>query len=114
MDQFSGSGHTDYWSKVEFGWPFELTANQNDAIAAIELALDERERLFARPLADDCCVDLETGELLPVVTIMTDNGGPFRSARFAAFIARRPELHHVRTRVRTQGQNGVRGADSSH
>ncbi len=43
-----------------------------------------------------------------MVTIVTDNGGPFRSARFAAFIARRPELHHVRTRVRTPGQNGVR------
>jgi transposase InsO family protein len=42
------------------------------------------------------------------VTIVTDNGGPFRSARFAAFIDRRPEPHHVRTRVRTPGQNGVR------
>lgn len=42
------------------------------------------------------------------MTIVTDNGGPFRSARFAAFIAARPELHHVRTRVRTPGQNGVR------
>jgi len=42
------------------------------------------------------------------VTIVTDNGGPFRSFRFEAFIASHPELHHVRTRVRTPRQNGSR------
>ena len=56
----------------------------------------------------DCPVDVETGELLPVVTIVTDNGGPFRSFRFEAFIAGRPELSHVRTRVKSPGQNGSR------
>ncbi len=35
-------------------------------------------------------------------------GGPFRSFRLEAFIATRPELRHVRTRVRTPGQNGSR------
>jgi transposase InsO family protein len=99
---------TDYYSKMELGWHLSLTANQHDAIAAVELALAEAERLAGHPLLDDCPTDPETGELLPVVTVVTDNGGPFRSARFAAFIARRPELHHVRTRVRTPGQNGVR------
>ena len=39
---------------------------------------------------------------------MTDNGGPFRSFRFEAFIASHPELAHVRTRLRTPGQNGSR------
>ncbi|MCB0976169.1 MAG: integrase core domain-containing protein [Acidimicrobiales bacterium] len=48
------------------------------------------------------------GEILPAVTIVTDNGGPFRSFRFEAFIAAHPELVHVRTRVRTPGQNGSR------
>ncbi len=43
-----------------------------------------------------------------MVTLVTDNGGPFRSFRFQAFIASHPELRHVRTRVRTPGQNGVR------
>ena len=42
------------------------------------------------------------------ITLVTDNGGPFRSFRFGALIAARPELRHVRTRVRTPGQNGVR------
>jgi putative transposase len=39
---------------------------------------------------------------------VTDNGGPFRSFRFEAFIATHPELRHVRTRVRSPGQNGSR------
>lgn len=39
---------------------------------------------------------------------MTDNGCPFRPFTFEAFIALHPELKHVRTRVRTPGQNGSR------
>ena len=42
------------------------------------------------------------------VTIVTDNGGPFRSFRFEAFITAHPELAHVRTRVNSPGQNGSR------
>ena len=42
------------------------------------------------------------------MTIVTDNGGPLRSFRFEAFFAAHPELCHVRTRVRTPGQNGSR------
>lgn len=42
------------------------------------------------------------------ITPVTDDGGPFRSLRFGALIASRPELRHVRTRVRSPGQNGVR------
>ncbi len=51
--------------------------------------------------------DPATSEVRPV-TIVTDNGGPFRSARLAATIDRRPELGRVRPRARTPGQNGVR------
>ena len=40
------------------------------------------------------------------MTIVTGSGGPFRSFRFGAFIATHPELRHVRTHVRTPGQNG--------
>ncbi len=57
--------------------------------------------MIGHPLIEECPVDVETGELLPVVTIVTDNGGPFRSFRFEAFIELHPELHHVRTRVGT-------------
>ena len=83
-------------------------ANQHDAIDAVELALADYEAMFGHPMVEDCGVDVETGEILPVVTIVTDNGGPFRSFRFEAFIAAHDELHHVRTRVRTPGQNGSR------
>ena len=67
-----------------------------------------RAVLRARPLVDQCPIDEETGELLPVVTIVTDNGGPFRSLNFELFIMAHPELRHVRTRVRSPGQNGSR------
>lgn len=103
-----GSDHRDYWSKYEHPFHISPTANQHDAVDAVELALAEFEALFGHPLLDDCPVDPVTGELLPVVTIVTDNGGPFRSFRFAAFIEGHPELRHVRTRVRSPGQNGSR------
>lgn len=102
------AGCRDYWSKYEHRFHVSPTANQFDAIDAVELALADYQELFGHPLVDDCPVDLETGELFPVVTIVTDNGGPFRSFRFEAFIAGHPELTHVRTRVRTPGQNGSR------
>ena len=102
------AGRRDYWSKFEHPFHVPPTANQHDAIEAVELALADYETLFGHPLAEHCGVDVETGEVLPVVTIVTDNGGPFRSSRFEAFIASHPELRHVRTRVRSPGQNGSR------
>ncbi|WP_203625795.1 hypothetical protein [Streptomyces sp. SID9913] len=63
--------------------------------------------MAGRPLSDLAPCDAE-GQVQPLVTVVTDNGGPFRSFRFEAFIATRPELRHVRTRVRTSGQNGSR------
>ncbi|MGH3716229.1 MAG: hypothetical protein ACRDT4_22620 [Micromonosporaceae bacterium] len=41
-------------------------------------------------MINDCQADVATGGLLPVVTIVTDNGGPFRSFRFESFIAAHP------------------------
>lgn len=102
------AGCRDYWSKYEHPFHVSPTANQFDAIDAIELALADYEAMFGHPMVQDCLVDVATGELLPVVTIVTDNGGPFRSFRFEAYIASRPELAHVRTRVKTPGQNGSR------
>ena len=102
------AGCRDYWSKYEHPFHLSPTANQFDAIDAVELALADYEALFGHPMVQDCRVNVETGEILPVVTIVTDNGGPFRSFRFEAFIAAHDELAHVRTRVRTPGQNGSR------
>jgi transposase InsO family protein len=102
------AGCRDYWSKYEHPFHVSPTANQYDAIDAVELALAGYEAMFGHPMLEDCPVDVETGQLLPVVAIVTDNGGPFRSFRFEAFIAGRPELAHVRTRVNSPGQNGSR------
>ena len=54
------------------------TGNKHDLIAGVELALADYHCLFGQPLADACPIDEVTGEVLPVVTIVTDNGGPFR------------------------------------
>ncbi|MEV0110498.1 integrase core domain-containing protein [Nocardia sp. NPDC050799] len=96
-----------YWSKYEHRWHVSPTANQHDAITAIDLALADYEQIFGRPLIQACGHDPD-GNVLPVVTVVTDNGGPFRSFRFEAFITAHPELRHVRTRVRSPGQNGSR------
>lgn len=64
--------------------------------------------MFEHPLVDTCPVNEGTGVLLPVVTTVTDKGGPFRSLNFELSIMRHPELRHVRTRVRSPGQNGSR------
>ena len=100
------AGCTDYWSKLEFGWRVSPTQNHHDAIAAVQVALDETERLLGRTLLETITVE-ETGELRPVA-IVTDNGPCFKSHPFARFIDRHPELIHIRTRVKSPGQNGVR------
>ena len=58
-------------------------------------------------LVETCPVDPETGKWLPVVIIVTGNGGPFRSV-FGSLITARPGLVHVHARVKTPGQNGSR------
>lgn len=73
-----------------------------------QLDFSEFEAMFGHPLADLRGADEQTGEIKPGVTIVTDNGGPFRSFRFEAFIAAHPELTHVRTRVKSPGQKGSR------
>jgi transposase InsO family protein len=102
------AGCRDWFSKVEHRFHTSPMANQHDAIAAIELALADYEAMFGHPLVDRCQIDEATGELLPALTIVTDNGGPFRSLNFELFIMRHPELGHVRTRVKSPGQHGSR------
>jgi hypothetical protein len=64
--------------------------NQFDPIAVVELAVAEAERLLGHRLVDLCKVDTGTGELQPAITVVTDNGGPFKSFRFGAFITTTP------------------------
>ncbi|GLW74763.1 hypothetical protein Kpho02_70600 [Kitasatospora phosalacinea] len=46
------AGCRDYWSKYELGWHISPTANQHDAVAAIELAIREAQSLAGKPLAE--------------------------------------------------------------
>lgn len=99
-------GVADYWSKLELGWHVSTTQNHRDAIETLEQALAETEQLLGRPLLD-AVTDHETGEIRPVA-LVTDNGPCFKSVRFAAYIEKRPELIHIRTRRKSPNQNGVR------
>ncbi len=95
----------DDWAKVALAAWASPTKTTADAILALETAIGEVERLLGLSLRDEC-VDPDTGELTPVV-IVSDNGACFRSGGFQRFIDSRPELAHVRTRVRAPETNGV-------
>ena len=95
-------------SQYEQPWHISPTANQHDTITAIKLAPADHEPMFEHPLIDTCPANENTGELLPVLTIVTDNDGPLQSLNFKLSIMRHPELRHVRTRARTPRQNGSR------
>jgi transposase InsO family protein len=99
-------GVADYWSKLELGWHVSTTQNHRDAIETIEQAIAESERLLGRPLAETL-IDEATAEIRPIA-LVTDNGPCFKSVRFAAYVDRRAELIHIRTRRKLPGQNGVR------
>ena len=100
------SGCADYWAKVELGWHVSMTQNHRDAITAVNLAIEEAEALMGHTLAWELTNPL-TGEIRPIA-LVTDNGPAFKAKGFAAFIAGRPELIHIRTKRRSPGQNGVR------
>lgn len=95
----------DYATKVCLADPVSGTTAARDAIAAVEAAIAEAERLLGHSLLEDC-IDRLTGEITPL-TIVTDNGPAYKSTDFARFIAGRPELAHVRTRHHAPETNGV-------
>ena len=74
-------------------------------IAALEQAIEQVEVLLGRPLLADC-VDVDTGEVEPLV-IVTDNGPAMRSIAVARWFNARPHLKHVRTRHKAPETNGV-------
>jgi hypothetical protein len=57
----------DYRSKYELGWHISPTANQHDAIAAVQLALAEAERIAGARLLDLAPRD-EDGNAAPLIT----------------------------------------------
>jgi transposase InsO family protein len=95
----------DYVCKLVLAGPVTATQTGPDAIASVQTAIDEAERLLGRPLIEDL-IDPDTGEITPIF-LVTDNGPCFKSSRFARFIDKRPELIHIRTRRRSPQTNGV-------
>lgn len=95
----------DYAAKLVLAGPVTATQTGADAVASVQAAIAEAERLLARPLIDDL-TDPETGEITTIF-LVTDNGPCFKSATFARFLGSRPELTHVRTRRRSPQTNGV-------
>jgi transposase InsO family protein len=102
------AGCCDYYSKYEYGWHIAPGCTGLDAIDAVRLAIAEAEAIAGGiPLLQQLPLDPDTGRPKRI-KIVTDNGGAFKGAAFAAFIASRPEFVHIRTRRRSPGQNGVR------
>ena len=100
------AGVTDYFTKYEHGWHIAPTCTGADAIAAVQLAIDQAEALAGCRL-EEALADPVTGEVHKI-KLVTDNGSAFKGAAFARFIASRTEFVHIRTRRRSPGQNGVR------
>jgi transposase InsO family protein len=106
------AGVCDHYSKYEYGWHIAPTCTGADAIASVHLAIAEAERLAGgTPLAEQL-TDPATGQVEPI-KLVTDNGGAFKGHAFAAFIASRPELAHIRTRARTESANARSGRSST-
>lgn len=51
----------------------------------MDLALAEAQRLLAGPTLLGYLTDPDTSEVVPI-TLVTDDGGPFRSFRFGAYM----------------------------
>lgn len=96
---------TDYYAKVVFSAAVSNRKAGPDAVRSIEAAIEAVEDLLGCSLLEDC-TDKTTGEITPVI-LVTDNGSCYKSGDFAAFIHRRPELVHVRTRHYAPQTNGV-------
>jgi putative transposase len=102
------AGCCDYYSKHEYGWHIAPGCTGADAIEAVKIAIAEAEALAGGvALLDQLPIDADTGRPRRI-KLVTDNGGAFKGHAFAAFIASRPELLHIRTRRKSPGQNGVR------
>jgi len=99
-------GCCDYVTSANLACTVTPTATARDMIAALDTAVAGAEELLGHRLIDEF-VDPATGEIIGLLAIVTDNGGPMRSAAVARWFAARSWVIHVRTRHRSPGTNGV-------
>lgn len=95
----------DYVTKLVLAGPVTATQTHREAIAAVEDARLKAHDLLGHSLLDDVTCS-HTGQITPVI-VVSDNGPCYKATAFARYIARRPELTHVRTRRRSPSTNGV-------
>ena len=76
-----------------------------DAIVFFEAALDEVETLLGITWVEDL-TDPDTGEI-GTLRIVTDNGSCFKSGAFAAWVASKHHIVHIRTRNKAPWTNGM-------
>ena len=100
---WSLGGVVDYWAKANLACT--VTATTADAIGFLEAALAGVENLLGLGWAEDLA-DPDTGEI-GKLRLAADNGPCFRSARFAAWVASKRHITHVRPRNRAPQANGV-------
>ena len=98
-------GVVDYWGKVNLACEVTITKKTGDAIAFFEAALAEVETLLGISWVEDL-TDSDTGEI-GTLRLVTDNGSCFKSAGFAAWVASKRHIVHIRTRNKAPWTNGV-------
>ena len=95
----------DYWAKVNLACVVTVRKTTSDAISVFETALAEVETLLGVTWVEDL-TDPATGEIA-TLRLVTDNGSCFTSARFAAWVAAKRHITHIRTRRRAPWTNGM-------
>ena len=98
-------GVVDYWAKVNLAATVSVTKTTRDAIAFFEDALAQVEALLGVSWVEDL-TDPATGEIAKL-RIVTDNGSCFKSRDFAAWVASKRHIVHIRTRKKAPWTNGV-------
>ena len=98
-------GVVDYVAKVNLACTTTTTKTVSDAIAMFEAALAEVEVLLGVDWVEDL-TDPATGEI-GTLRVVTDNGSAFKGKGFAAWVASKRHIVHVRTRKRAPWTNGV-------
>jgi transposase InsO family protein len=98
-------GVVDYWAKVNLACTVSVTKTTRDAIAFFEDALAEVEALLGVTWVQDL-TDPDTGEI-GKLKLVTDNGSCFKSRDFAAWVASKRHIVHIRTRKKSPWTNGV-------
>lgn len=96
------TGCADFFSRYEFPWRVAETANRQDAVEAIGLAIDEAEELLGSSLAEDL-IDNTTGQPRRI-RLVTDSRPAFKARAFIGFVNSTGLFQHVRVPSLPKGQ----------